>query len=292
LLVVQRHVGRVSSRFSAPETLDEAVALLAGDDGSRPVGGNTYLMWRAAHGEPMPAHLVSLHRVPGLDALVEGSIGAGTSLRVLERSEPVGAQRALTMAASVVAGPPVRSLATIGGNVASRFSHADLLPALLALEADVVLHGEGKVDVQAFISRPSDQSMILGFEHAGRAAEGWTGATVKLARRGMDLSIVTVSVSLRIDGGVMTGARVAAGSLADAPQRLRAVEEALLGAEARPTVIGTASAEATNGIRLREDLEAPSTYRARVAAPIVRRAIGLAIGLGPFGRPGPGMARV
>jgi CO/xanthine dehydrogenase FAD-binding subunit len=196
------------------------------------------------------------------------------------------------MAASVVAGPPVRTLATVGGNVASRFSQADLVPALLALEADVVLYGHGKVAIEAYLARPPDQSMILGFEHAGRAADGWMGATVKLARRGMDLSIVTASVTLRIHDGIITGARVAAGSLADTPQRLPAVEEALLDAETRRDVIDSASAEATNGIRLRDDLEAPSAYRARVAAPVVRRAIGLAIGLGPLGRPGPGVARL
>src|SRR4051794_36219160 len=122
----------------APPTWEEASALMhAYPLDSAVAGGATYLMWRAAHGEPMPEHLISLHRIAGHDEVADGSIGALATLRSIERGPLTGAQRALTMAASVTAGPAVRSLATLGGNLASGFPQADLVPALLALDAKV-----------------------------------------------------------------------------------------------------------------------------------------------------------
>ena len=52
--------------------------------------------------------------------------------------------RALALAAGNAANPAIRQVATIGGNLcAVKFAAADLVPALLCLDAEIELHGPG-----------------------------------------------------------------------------------------------------------------------------------------------------
>jgi aerobic carbon-monoxide dehydrogenase medium subunit len=257
-------------------------------------GGATYLMWRAARGEPMPAHLISLHRIIEHDEVRDGSVGALATLRRVERGPTAGAQRALTMAASVTAGPSVRTLATVGGNLASGFPQADLVPALLAL--DVMVHlGDGRrVPIAEVVDeglRTAD--LVTRFTHELTGSEGWTGATVKLSRRGMDFSIATVSAVLRIDDDEIADARVAVGSLFERPTRLRAIEAALVGADpSEETVRELLDHVRVGGKPFLDDDEATAGYRQQIAAAAVRKALLLAAQLGPDGSPRPGQGRM
>jgi CO/xanthine dehydrogenase FAD-binding subunit len=250
--------------------------------------GATYLMWRAAHGEPLPGQVVSLHRIPGHDDVSDGSIGALASLRRIERGPSRGAQRALTMAASVTAGPAVRTLATLGGNLASGFPQADLVPALLALDSQVEFDDgscrsavdivEDGLETARLITRVSHQ--LIG--------DGWSGASVKLCRRGMDLSVGLASTVLRVQGDEVVEARVAVGSLHYRPTRLPAIESALVGADTGPeTLREVVDVIGVTGRKFAADSHASATYRARIAAPLVHRALTLAGRLGADGIPGP-----
>ena len=257
-------------------------------------GGATYLMWRAARGEPMPAHLISLHRIPEHDEVRDGSVGALATLRRVERGVATGAQRALTMAASVTAGPGVRTLATVGGNLASGFPQADLVPALLALDVTVHL-GDGRaVPITEVVDeglRTDDLVTRVTHELAGR--EGWSGATLKLSRRGMDFSVATVSAVLRIEAGEIAEARVAVGSLFDRPTRLRELESALVEADtSEETIREVLDYVRIGGKPFLDDDEATPAYRAQIAPAAVRKALLLAARLGPDGVPGVGHARM
>ena len=80
----------VSFDYHEPTSVREAVELGArfGADGCFLAGG-TDLLVQIRRGQILPRHLVSLHRVPGLDALeIDGTItlGALVTHRRLERS--------------------------------------------------------------------------------------------------------------------------------------------------------------------------------------------------------------
>ena len=121
---------------------------------------------------------------------------------------------------------------------------------------------------------------------------GWTGATVKLASRGMDFSIATVSAVLRIEDDEILEARVAVGSLFERPARLREVESALVGADpSEETIRELLDFVRVTGTFLEDD-EATAGYRQRIAGAAVRKALLLAARLGPDGVPGVGQARM
>ncbi len=295
MFTIQTHAGRVGQSFHAPTSWSEAADLMSAYSSDATVtGGATYLMWRAALGEPMPEHLVSLHRIADHDEVRDDSVGALATLRRVERGPATGAPRALTMAASVTAGPSVRSLATVGGNLASGFPQADLVPALLAL--DVTVHfGDGRTRPvgEAIDEGLRTEELIARVTHDLPAGQGWTGATLKLSRRGMDFSIATVSTVLRIEDEEIKEARIAVGSLFERPTRLPAIESALVGADpSEETFRELLEYVKITGKPFLQDEEATAAYRQQIAPAVVRRTLLTAARLGPDGVAGPGQARM
>jgi len=105
----------------APETISEALAVLNGDDNAMIVAGGTDLVPKLKRGQFEPSVLVSLSRLPGLDAIDDGadrvSIGALTTLRSIERSEQLASFTALREAVRQVATPIIRCSGTLVGNL-------------------------------------------------------------------------------------------------------------------------------------------------------------------------------
>lgn len=290
MLIIQRHAGRLGERVLCPTTWEDAATHLRAHPIDAAVGGgSTYLMWRTAHGEPMPAHLVSLHRITGFDEVEDGSIGALATLRRVERGPRTGAQRALTMAASVTAGPLVRTLATLGGNIASGFPQADLVPPLLALGADVHFHDAPDRPMTDVVDHGMrTDALITRVTHPLAGEAGWSGASLKLSRRGMDLSIGLVSAVLRVANDEIVDARLAVGSLFERPTRMWALESALVGADTSPeTMREVVDVIGVTGNKWADDGHASAGYRARIAGPLISRTLCAALQLGSDSEPGP-----
>ena len=108
----------------APRTVDEALALLAAHPGgaARLVAGGTDLIPNLKHGLDEPAHLVSLRSVEGLRYAREEDgtlrLGALTTIQALADDALVQARLpALAEACAAIAGPQLRRMGTLGGNL-------------------------------------------------------------------------------------------------------------------------------------------------------------------------------
>ena len=105
--------------YARPETLDEALELLA-DDGAAPMGGGTDLAGQLDRGIRTPVALVDLSAT-GLGALeAEGDglrIGAAVTLAGLATAPELAPYAAVRTAASLAASPLLRNVGTIGGNL-------------------------------------------------------------------------------------------------------------------------------------------------------------------------------
>lgn len=106
-----------------PASVDEAVQILAAHEGrARPMAGGTDLMPNMKHEITVPEVVVGLWRIPGLKGIrvEEGAlhIGALTTLHEVAEDPLVRAHApALAEAAGLIAGPQLRRMGTIGGNV-------------------------------------------------------------------------------------------------------------------------------------------------------------------------------
>lgn len=256
-----------------PATSAEAARMAVGPQSARLVAGGTAIQLEWAKGLPAPEALIDLSRIPGRAAIQrEGAlvrIGAQTTLGAIERDAEVGAHLPLLAAAvRVVAGPSVRNLATLGGNVAGRTGC--LLPALLALDASL----EGVNDAGAWRERldvwlaraPRPGEVIDAILVPIPVADArWTQRKTGL-RAAFTPSVIGVAGLLTLDGGVIGSARLAVGGGPVAPTRLTAGEARLVGrrvdaidwAETREALFAEIAAP--------DDVFRSGRYRRRVAA--------------------------
>lgn len=110
-------------QVAEPVSVDEAVQILEAHGGrARPMAGGTDLVPNMKHEITVPDVVVGLWRIPGLDGVREEDgalhIGALTTLHHLSEN-PIVRERAPVLAEAVgmVAGPQLRRMGTIGGNV-------------------------------------------------------------------------------------------------------------------------------------------------------------------------------
>jgi 4-hydroxybenzoyl-CoA reductase subunit beta len=109
--------------YHRPRTVEEAARLLAAHPGrARLIAGGTDLMPNMKHGLFDPEHVIALKQIPELHGITEQDgelvIGAAESLAAVSR-HPLVQQYfpALAQAAGSVAGPQLRNMGTIGGNL-------------------------------------------------------------------------------------------------------------------------------------------------------------------------------
>jgi xanthine dehydrogenase small subunit len=131
----------------------------------------------------------------------------------------------------------IRNAATIGGNLATASPIGDLAPALLALEATVVLvsgDGDREVPVDRYFAGYRRSVLRQGeLIRAVRIPQPLAARTAfhKLTKRRYDdIAGVAVAFALDVrDGGAVTRARIGLGGVAEVPLRARAAESALEG---------------------------------------------------------------
>jgi carbon-monoxide dehydrogenase medium subunit len=268
--------------YQAPRTLDEALALLAGND--RPVtalAGGQSLVPQLNLRRLRPATVVDLNRVAGLAGIRVGTdvvrIGAMTRLRSLETDPTLlRALPVLAQTAAAVAHRQIRHRSTVGGSLCHADPAAQLPATVLALEARLTLHS-----VQGSRTLTAEEFFLGPHVTARRPTELLTAVEIPrsglrhhfeaVARRGSAGGpLVGVCLGVTRDGPLVTRARIAASGVADRPVRLREAEQALAGHRLDgdlERVLDAAGAFTPPG-----DLHGTSAYRADMLRVVLRRA--------------------
>ena len=164
-----------SFQYTEPESLDEAVALLA-EPGAAAMGGGTDLLPQVRDGVVAAERLVGLAAIPGMAAIAEtgGGLTIGAAATIADvAAHPVVRWRyaALAEAAGGLATPQIRNEGTIGGNLAQRprcwYYRSPLIPCLkkggdrcYALAGDTRLLCVTGGD-RCYIVHPSDTAVAL-----------------------------------------------------------------------------------------------------------------------------------
>ncbi len=110
-------------QYHAPRSLDEAVGLLAAHKGDvKIIAGGTDLVPNMKHRLFTPGHVVGLKAIAALSEIREEAgvlrLGAMVSIAQLAKHERVNALfPALARAAEGIAGPQLREMGTLGGNI-------------------------------------------------------------------------------------------------------------------------------------------------------------------------------
>ena len=268
-----------------PASLGEAIEALA-RPGALALAGGTVALIGLRDRSLRPARVVSLDRLDGLRYIrADGGqirIGARTTVSDLMAAPEIAATApALAGATRVFAGLMVRNAATIGGNIACNSPAADLVPALLTLNAAVTLEGpEGRrqMPLAAFHTGYGTDSRLPGEIITEiswpQPPEAARQLFYKLARRAGDAITVTgVAVLLASEGGRCSRARIALGSVAPTVFRAEAAEACLQGARLTAGTISEAARLAREAARPIDDIRASAQYRRDMVEVLVRRLL-------------------
>ena len=253
------------------------------------LAGGTDLVPRINRYELKPEVLVYIGNL-GLDFIREKDgrllIGAATPMAAIVSSRTVARKApALAEAARLAATAAIRSVATIGGNIANASPAADLATPLLSMDAEVFLKsstGERLVPLVDFFKGPGKTIMKPGELITEISIPIRRGKSVflKLGRRkAMSLSVVNVAVRLEIKGGKCGFARIAVGGVAPIPLRCIAAEELFRGEKIGPELIRRCAKSAMAASRPVDDRRGSAWYRREAGTALIARALALAAGI-------------
>ncbi|MDN5636462.1 MAG: FAD binding domain-containing protein, partial [Brevibacterium sp.] len=260
-----------TGRFRRPSTLAEALDILAGEPEVLVVAGATdwgvEVNIKGARAKSMLAidRLPELRTIARTDEYIE--LGAAQTLSELER-ELAGSIPLLGKLIPQFASRLIRNAATIGGNLGTGSPIGDTPPALLALDAQLVLtsaRGSRVVDLAEYFT---------GYRQTVRSADELITAVriplplspmtsfQKIAKRRFDdISSVAIGYAVNVEDQVVTKARLGLGGVAATPLRATATEALLEGSPwTLETVHGAAETLAAEGTPM-DDHRASAKYR-------------------------------
>ena len=278
----------VDFEYYEPKSLQEALELLAKyRESARVLAGGTDLLVKMKVRLIEPRVLVNIKRIPGLRYIAEDGnyvrIGALTTLRDLEKSEVIRRHLpALHDAVKVMGSIQIRNMATIGGNLCNASPAADTAPPLLVHNAKVVLasiDGTRVVPLEEFFvgpgktaAKPHELLIEVVAEKAGKGSSSFK----KVSRVAVDLAIASAAAYIELEGDVIREARIALGSVAPKPIRVRRTEELLKGLRMRSEELRKALYALEDEVSPITDVRSTAEYRRYVVKVLAWDAINAA----------------
>ncbi len=260
-------------------TPDEAARLVSEDPTAIVMGGGTTIVPRATVGELNDRRVIGLARA-GLDQVDRNgalTLGAMTPLQVVAELDDVPA---LAAAARSIGGWSLRTTATIGGNLLVSRPYGDLVPVLLALDAEVALagaQGEQRIPLAEALegNRPLAGELLTEIVIPGRAGTVSFERCARLAAGAPP--VVSVAARVRREGGTISEARIALSAVGPRAFRATGAEDALVGSPGDEAAVEAAVEAAAGSVEVVDDAVASAWYRTRMIKVHVRRALASAL---------------
>ncbi len=272
-------------RLHKPQSIAEAVKLLGELEGARLLAGGTDLLVDIKQGLIQVQSLISLQEIEELKGIEEdgGRIRIGalvTPQQILSSSLILQHIPALADAARSMASAQIRSLATIGGNIASAVPSADFPPTLIAADATVILDcgisrelplsefftgpretvcGAGEVLVSVVIPHPPPQTGLSYQKIAPREANA--------------LAVVGVASRITLKGTKIEKAAIVLGAVAPTPVLAAKASDLLHGKEPSAGLFDEAAALAKEEGKPISDIRGSAWYRKELIQSLTRRAL-------------------
>lgn len=276
------HPSTATPSVHVPETLHDALERVS--NGAEVLAGGTWVMRGEVRGEGYAPEYVLTGRLPEMNRLEltedQLIVGAGVThdrLAAALKSDPRYA--GLQAAARKSANPAIRRLATVGGNLSTAaFAAADLIPALIAVSAEVTIAsptGSRSMPVDEFLV--NREHLLSGSVLTHVTIPGPPGATVHerlTLRKAGDYPIAIVHIHAATDAvGVVTHATVALGAVEDTPRSWDTVAAELVGKPLDATHAHAITQQHLDELSARNGTEAAGWYRLQVLPALVRNAV-------------------
>jgi xanthine dehydrogenase small subunit len=268
------------NEFVSPATLAEVADYLLKNPTTTLLAGSTEIGLQVNKKFSRPEHIMYLGNVAELRQVTETAhawrMGAAVSLTQVETL--IG--KAYPDFAEVLrrfGSPPIRSTATLAGNIANGSPIGDSMPCLMALGASLVLRRGDKtrkVLLENFYTGMKKNVLEAGeFIEAvelPKPVPGQVFRAHKVSKRfEQDISATCAAISYTLKGGKLSGVKLAYNGLAPSPCRAPKLEAVLEGKAPAAVKAADLDAAITASFTARDGLRATWAYRALVARNLV-----------------------
>jgi len=272
--------------YHRPESLGEALAVLAEHEEAKVVAGGQSLLPMMALRLARPEHLVDISRLEELSFIREHAdgvaIGAAVTHTTAERSALVTAKSPLLAAALPLIGhQAIRNRGTVCCSLAHADPAAELPAVALALDATLVAaspRGERTLTPTEFFegylstALAPDELLIEVRTPAWPATA--TCAVHELSRRHGDFALVGIAAMVTLtDDGAVASAALSFFGAASVPCRVAEAEASLVGQQPTEAAIAEAAAIVSARLAPPDDIHASRAYRQHAAGVLTRRAL-------------------
>lgn len=279
--------------YFAPDTIKEAVEILAAHPNAMMLAGGTDSLVRMKGRVWTPDVIVDVRNLPGARDLTFQAksgltIGPGTTMQQAALSDVVQKRfAAVAQGASVVGSIQIRNLATIAGNVCNAAPSADTAPGLIALGAKVKIagpNGRRTMSVEKFMTGPGQTALtsgelVIGIEVPTPPARTGSAYVRHTPRSAMDIAVVGVgaAVTLAPRSTVCKDAKIVLGAVAPTPIRAKKAERILKGKDLTPEIIALAAKAAAGEARPITDVRASADFRREMVRVLTQRMVQAAL---------------
>jgi CO/xanthine dehydrogenase FAD-binding subunit len=268
----------------APGSLPAVLELLSSEPGSwMPIAGGTELMVQYGAGRLGARKLVSLWGLPELRRIESTAqellIGAGCTYTDL-RNHPMVAKEfpLLARAASWTGSIANQNRGTLGGNIVNGSPAADSLPALMVYEAELLLastRGTRRVPYVEFHTgykqtRLASDEIIRAIALKPQFAGYYAYSRKVGTRNAQAIAKLCLAGLGKISGKQVEDVRVAIGSMAVTPLRLRRTEQSLLARPWSAALVSEARQALESEVAPIDDIRSSAAYRLHVAGNLLQ----------------------
>jgi len=280
--------------FEKPKSVEEAVTLLSQSGGTaRPLAGGTDLivMLRVGHPRVNPDVVVDVKSIPELNELSYSpdsglTIGAAVECYKIYNDDKVKKHYpAIIDSASLIGGTQIQGRASLGGNLCNAAPSGDSIPNLIAHNgvANIVgPNGSRQIPVEDVCTGPGQTSIandeLLVSINLPNNGPGFGANYIRfIPRNEMDIAVAGAGVSVNIENGKFTAARVSLASVAPTPLLVKEAGDALVGNAVGDEAIQEAADQAKSAAKPISDMRGTAEYRKHLCEVLTRRALNTAV---------------
>ena len=273
-------------QYVAPKTVDEAVRAFAAAAGAgRILAGGTDLLVQMRNGVVAPGTIVDVKKIGELTTIEETKeggfrIGAAVSGAALREHPKVSKiWPGVVEATNLIGSTQIQGRATPGGNLCNGSPAGDSVPAMVAAGAIVTIQGPNgrrELAVEKVPKGPGRLNLepgeiVVSFTLPPRPKGSSDAYLRMIPRTEMDIAVVGCGVSLTIDNGTCTAARVGLGAVAPTVLLVEAAAKALIGSKLDDAALAKAAAACSAACRPIDDKRGTIAYRTKVAGVLLKR---------------------
>lgn len=278
--------------YEAPETLDAAVGLLAGESGQvKVLAGGTDVLVQIHADMIEPDVIVDIKKIAEMREVTneDGAWRFGAAVTGKELMDHPGFNAAwpgIMDGVRLLGSVQVRGRATVGGNVCNASPAADSVPAMITAKAVATVvgpNGTREVPVEDIGIAPGKTSLeagefVVSFQLPKRPARSGDAYLRFTPRTEMDIAVVGCAVNLALDdAGICTDAIVSLGAVAARALIVDAAAKALIGTTVDDAAMEVLAAAASAAATPIDDKRGTVEFRTEVAGVLAQRAAAIAL---------------